>query len=231
MMWSKQKTVAVTVNDFIAKDALWHEQFTDSEGRECLIQVVPDRDAESPREWSNLWTWSTTPGVGYSDKGALTLREIEEYKVDEAIYGKPSKQFLQEYLVFPLYLYRHGSDYISTSYQELKACDPQGFDSACMGLAYLSKKEVRQEYGWKVLTKRRIKALFDQLKGEVEDMNTYLSGSVYGVIVMELESETEESVWGVMCNNTQDIKNTLVNVLDGWLPIEQQHEVAGRFAW
>jgi hypothetical protein len=209
MAWSKKKEITVIVDDFIEKDALFHAEFKNKDGKPCLVQVVPDTDTGNPREeYDHLFKWSTTSGAGYTDKDAMSLEEIER---------KPSRKFLEEYIVFPLYLYRHSGDVLSTSCARFRMADLQGWDSGCMGIAYLEKKRVLSEYGWKKLTKARHNKLYEYLKGEVEEMNAYISGSVYGVIVTELESEQSDSCWGYICSEKKDVESAVFDMLYGWL--------------
>jgi hypothetical protein len=192
------------------------------------VQVVPDMDAENPREWGDpLWTWAATEGAGYSDKGAMTLSEIEEYKLTgREDHAGPSNAFKKEYLVFPLYLYRHSGDCVSVSDEMFRAFDSEGFDSGCMEVAYLSRKKVCKDFAWKRLTKKRVQRLFEYLKGEVAEMNAWLRGDVYGVKVTELESEKEDSVWGYYCPEREDIGEIVRENLIGWVGDKERFAIA-----
>jgi len=76
-----------------------------------------------------------------------------------------------------LYLYDHGGITMNTS----------GFycpwDSGQVGVIYVSKEKVKNEYGWYHLTKRRIRKIEQYLEGEVEVYDQYLRGDVYRYII------------------------------------------------
>lgn len=80
-------------------------------------------------------------------------------------------------IMLPLHLYDHGGITMRTT----------GFhcpwDSGQVGFIYVSRAKVRQEFGWKRITKAREQQINDYLKGEVETYDQYLRGEVYGFIV------------------------------------------------
>jgi hypothetical protein len=218
MAFSKEKIVTVTVNDFIRKDAFFTTEFTDKDGNPCLIQVRPDRDCESPRkDYDHLWTWVTTKGAGYSDikDDHPCLHEDDD--------GNLYKDFVKGNLIVRLYLYRHSGDVISIG----SFGDP--WDSGCIGFAYISKDKVSKGYGWKVITAKRREKLISFLQGEVEEMNAWISGSAYGIGITNLETEEEESCWGFICPERDDLKNFAADMLCGWIQdYKTRHEVAER---
>jgi hypothetical protein len=219
MSFSKQKTITVTIEDYIDRNAVGHAEFTDKDGKPCLVQVVPDEDCESPRRVGEpLWTWVTTCGAGYSDNENETPKDFED---DD---GKIDEAFCKENLIRPLYLLRHSGDFISVSNRECRAFDPQGFDSGCMGFAYLNKEKARKEYGWKMLTEGRVNQLLKYLQREVEEVNAYLSGEVYGVKVINLETEHEESCWNFICPKWKDVEETVREMLGGWVETHAERD-------
>jgi hypothetical protein len=131
MSFSKEKTITVTSEDFLSKDWVVKAEFIGDDRKPYLVQAVFDGDCESPRKWDNLWTWATTQGAGYSDKGALRLDDITE-----ELHGNT---FQNNYLFYHLYLYRHSGDILSVSNTGYPFNDQ--FDAGCIGIAYLSKKK------------------------------------------------------------------------------------------
>ena len=88
----------------------------------------------------------------------------------------------KSYFKAPLFLYRHSGDIISTKPFNCP------WDSGCMGYAYinLEEQQVNEEQALKYL------------EAEVEEMNLYISGQVYGVVITNLETEEEtEAIWGI----------------------------------
>jgi hypothetical protein len=217
MAWTKEKTITMSAQDFLEKDALGHVEFGGKDGKAYLAQIVRDTICDSPRAMIDpLWTWSCKDGAGYSDRGAITLEEIENYGRTERdrIHGIP-QQFLKEHLVCPLYLYRHSGGSISLNTEMFMAVDPQGFDHGRMGFACLSRKKIKAEFGWVKLNKRRMEILRRDLEGEVRLMNAWLSDSVYGVKLTELDSEEQDSIWGLYCGERQDLKEAVADFLNG----------------
>jgi hypothetical protein len=196
MGFTKQKTITVSAEDFLEKDAVCHTEF-EHDKKHWLVQVVPDTDACSPREmFDHTWTWTTTRNAGYSDKGAIG---IDDWRSME-------KAEWEKYISYPLSLLRHSGDTIYVGSGKLRS-DPEGWDSGCMGVAYMTKKKLVQEFGstrkngeiikqGTKLTKKVLEKGVARLKAEVVEMNMYLHGEVYGVIVTCLETEDNDSCWG-----------------------------------
>jgi hypothetical protein len=215
MGFSKQKQITVTAEDFIDRNAVRYAEFTDRDGRCCLVQTIPDEDCENPRRMADmLWTWVTTRNAGYSDRNETP----EDYEDDE---GRIDRRFCRANLVCPLYLYRHGGDVISTGgLGDL-------WDSGCMGFAYLSREKIQEEYGWKRLTRKRIERLHKYLEGEVQEMNAWLSGYVYGVKVTNLETEYEDSCWGFIDTDGY-LEEAVRGMLYGWVDRHEEREKIAR---
>jgi hypothetical protein len=204
-MAAKEKMITVTAEDLVHKDALcWTE--LEHEGKEYVFQILPDRDADNPRFMADpLWTWATTDGAGYSDKWAMSLDEFEELTREER----------RKYVVCKLYLYRHSGDVIGMSNTSYPFnCQ---WDAGCMGLAYVSREQIEKDFGWKVLTKKRKEELLKYLKYEVEEMNVWLSGGVYGFVLTDFETEQEESCWGYYAGNRWDLIDCAKDFLRDYL--------------
>ena len=94
-----------------------------------------------------------------------------------------------------LYLYDHGGIVMNCS--GYRGQDPQHFDTTDVGFIYVSRKKVRDEYGWKKITTAREKQIAEYLKGDVEVYSSYISGQVYGYeIYRPGEEEACDSCWG-----------------------------------
>lgn len=66
------------------------------------------------------------------------------------------------------------------------------WDSGMVGFIAVDKAKVREEYGWQLLTRKRIQQIEGYLKGEVETYNQFLSGDVHGFRVFSITPEFEE---------------------------------------
>lgn len=90
----------------------------------------------------------------------------------------------------PIYLYDHSGITMNTI----------GFscpwDSGKVGFIYVEKEKIKNEFGWKYFTKKRIQEIEQILKKEVEEYDQYIRGDVYGYIVSKNNEETD-SLWGM----------------------------------
>jgi hypothetical protein len=97
---------------------------------------------------------------------------------------------LNNIICLPLYLYDHSGITMNTT----------GFscpwDSGWVGLIYVTKQQVREEYDWKVITESRRKKIEEYLTGEVETYDQYLTGDVYGYEIIRPDGSEDESCWG-----------------------------------
>ena len=161
-----------------------------------ILKVIRDDCPESPRDWDNL-------GTMYCEHSRYTLgdKDAEDPRDEDGNLPK-------DILFLPLYLYDHSGVTMSTS---PFSCP---WDSGCVGIIYVTKEKVKQEYGWKVLTKARKEKILQSLENEVTVYDQYLTGDVYGFQVVEYDKEDGyeqevDSCWGfygsdVTCNGMLD---------------------------
>ena len=151
------------------------------------IEVIQDESPYSPREDDNLGTMvcfhrrynlgDSKKHHGFSDSDELN-DFIRENKKNICV-------------ILPLYIYDHSGLTMNTT----------GFscpwDSSRVGVIYIMKKKVREEYGWKRITKARIEKIRQYLVGEVETYDQYLTGDVYGYRITDTTNdEVVDSCWG-----------------------------------
>jgi hypothetical protein len=147
----------------------------------------------------------------------------------------------EKYLAYPLGLLRHSGDVVYVGNKGHWA-DPGSWDSGCMGIAYITKKQALKEWGgaWKNgnrvktgtrLTKKVRDAAFESLKAEVAEMNLFLQGDVYGVVVTNLETEEEDSCWGFYCAGGDDIRRCVKEMLPAGMPKEAKTELLNELDW
>jgi hypothetical protein len=231
MSFTKQKTVDVSAEDFLNRDAVCYAEF-EYNADHYLVQVVPDTDVGSPREGSDsAWTWATTWNAGYSDKDAMDINDWHDMEEAER----------EEYLYYPLGLLRHSGDMLYIG-SESHWSDAMGWDSGCMGVAYMEKEKAIRGWGsvWKNgeivkrgkrLTKKVKEQALGCLRAEVADMNMYLQGKVYGVIVTCLETEAEDSCWGFYCDSREEICRCVKDLLPNGMAAEAETAVVESLEW
>lgn len=93
-------------------------------------------------------------------------------------------------LILPLYLYDHGGITMRTT----SFSDP--WDSGQVGFIYVKTDDVKQEWGWKRLTKQRRDHIETILKNEVEEYDAYLTGDVWVWFVNDEDDNIVESCGG-----------------------------------
>lgn len=223
MGFVKLKTVEVSAADFLWGDAVCHAEF-EHDGAHYLIQAGRDSDERDPREeWDHAWTWTTTLNAGYSDKDAIDVDDWSDMDPKEA----------KQYLCYPLALYRHSGDVIYLGAKDHWA-DPGGWDSGQMGLAYITKKRAIAEWGKegaKRLTKNIKDAALKCLKAEVAEMNAWLQGDVYGVELVNLETEERESCWGHYCDSREELLRALRELLPSGMTAKEESAVLENLEW
>lgn len=103
---------------------------------------------------------------------------------------------LNDVIYLPLYLYDHSGITMNTT----------GFscawDSGQVGYIYISKQEIREELGFKRITKKLKERVEKILVTEVEDYDYYLRGEIYGVSFYEKDGEEIDSCGGFLGYDT-----------------------------
>lgn len=134
----------------------------------------------------------------------------------ESMYEYLLKKVRREFVILPLYLYDHSVLCIST---KPFSC---GWDSGQVGWIYVSKKTVVDSEWTKewLAGRSKYKAAEDILIGEVEIINQYLQGDVYGCIIEEhtkceccgaVNIEQLDSCWGFYGTNWKE--NGLIDMV------------------
>ena len=168
--------------------------------RDKILRIYPDMDPESPREWDNVGTifmtgmekysFNETSGGGdwlgfieHEVTGVCAYTNIEDkmcalFDRDEGEYWQVIERLFDEFFVW-LPLYYNGHKLCLRDEEE--------------GMIFVSRADLEKEG----LTEERA---LEVLKGEIETLNQYLSGEVYGFRLMANEDDDElddiDSCWG-----------------------------------
>lgn len=163
------------------------------------INLYPDEDAESPREWDNaavlvcfhrryeLGDNADKPDAKHNYHAAMfsgwnALRD--------AIIRDHNPVAIE-----PLGLIDHSgiSIYIGDG---AHWCDPGGWDSGQIGWAYVTRKTALYEWGKRNVT-RKVRDLAEAaLRAEVEVYDQYLRNDVYGYVIVDPSGDDVNSCWG-----------------------------------
>jgi len=143
------------------------------------ITIEQDDLCEGPREWDNLGTmicFHRRYNLGDSHEGVVDNFE-NNYSIE--IDNIRDIENSENVIVLPLYLYDHSGITMNTT----------GFhcpwDSGQVGFIFVTKGKIKAEYGWKRLTKKRIKQIEEYLRNEVKIYDQYLTRNVYWYDIKE----------------------------------------------
>ena len=133
--------------------------------------------SESPREWDNLGTMvflgrHSHLGDKHDIETVEDANRIEERSIS-----------------LPVYMYSHSGETIATT---PFSCP---WDSGKLGFIYVTHKRAMEHLGWKSITPKRKEKLLKYLEGEVETLDQYIRGDVYGFTYTNDKGE-EDSCWG-----------------------------------
>jgi len=214
-------------------DELYIEYNDTTEFGDYTIKIEhDDMNEESPRDWDNLGKmicWHGNYNLGdYKDNNyknpdnfmhslsGLYEDELTDYLEQDQI-DKCYEVAHQKNIILPLYIYDHSGITMRTT----------GFscpwDSGQVGYIYISLEDVRKEYGWKRITKKRWAQIEKYLTGEVETYDMYLTGSVYGFTIEKGEDEEHvDSCWGFYGYYTDD-NGYMLSVIKNAIKYDIEH--------
>jgi len=109
-----------------------------------------------------------------------------EKEQNRRLYARMNKALEKGYVTMPLYLLDHSGISISTR----DFGDP--WDSGRVGIIYMSREEILDNWGGKILTKKLRQQAKDSMKGSVEEFDQYLTGDVYGVCTQKFVNVADE---------------------------------------
>lgn len=153
------------------------------------LEIVQDEYPSSPREWDNLGT------LLFSHK---RYHFGDEKKAEELTGTRDHIKWMnfakrKNVIALPVYMYDHSGTTVKVGHNGNPFSCP--WDSGLIGWIVVTKKQVREEYKWKVITKARLEKIKTYLEGEIETLDQYMTGDVYGFRILENDEETD-SCWG-----------------------------------
>lgn len=169
------------------------------------IEISHDPNAENPlHSWDILGTFSCPHrryNLSSKDNVFDDFGELLEYVKNKDVIS------------LPIYLYDHSGIALSTSPFACK------WDSGQVGYVHVTKQKVRKEFNWKIITAKRLKQIYEYLKGYVETMDDYVRGYVYGFTIFAPNGEEVDSVWGYFGNDheTNGILPECRSLIDGYI--------------
>jgi hypothetical protein len=166
------------------------------------VEVYYDEFPIDPREWDNL-------GTMVFFHGRYTLGDKHDFTEPEDLH-----EFMEEEdpIYLPVYMYDHSGIGISTDNSRYPYNCP--WDSGMLGYIYVTKEQVKEEYGWERLTQERIEKIKSYLNSEVEIYHLFLQGRCYGFHSQCNRCGEEDSCWGFYGEDWKD--NGLMDYVDGY---------------
>jgi hypothetical protein len=180
--------------DMLGTMACWHSRYN----------LGHDQPIDDPDKWAIELANQADPTVEQridywsSGKGWVSLEcwsmkkaiEISNKRIHSLVW----KTLEKHYIMLPLYLYDHSGITINTSGFNCQ------WDSGQVGWIYVSKEEIKKEFNWFLLNKKRIKKVIDILNSEVKAYDDYLTSNIYGYTIDEID----DSCWGFYGRNYWD---------------------------
>lgn len=177
------------------------------------IKILQDENPMDPRE--------------YSDHLGITAFSHKRYTIGDSDHGVDFSDFtswddvetfirrkLKGVLIMPVYMYDHSGQTISTEYVY-----PYNdrWDAGQLGFIFTTKARIREWYGKKAVSKKSLKRAEKMLLGEIEELDQYMRGDVYGYVIEDKEGNDVESVWGFYGQDyvMKEAKNTIDAIKDG----------------
>jgi hypothetical protein len=161
-----------------------------------VLEIVIDECPESPRNWDNLCkmiffnkykSWGDNHDVeienSYSDRHDFISNGCKEV----------TAQIKDVAIIKPVHVYQHSGTSISTNYSYPFDCR---WDSGTIGFVVVTKDDIRKNFNVKRVTQTLIDKANEILEAEIETLNHYISGSVYGFIVRDEKENIEDSCYG-----------------------------------
>lgn len=151
------------------------------------VEIHTDDNPSSPRENSNL-------GKMVCWHRRYNLGDKHDFKTPQEFHA--SKEYKNAAVILPLYLFDHSGLSLSTSKERFEACDSQRWDWGQVGYIYATKKEIREAWNIKSITKAKCEQVKRLLQEEADEYSKYLNGEVYGYIIRDEHGKELDSCWG-----------------------------------
>ena len=167
------------------------------------VEIYIDEYPSDPREWDNL--------------GTMAFFHRRYNLGDKHGFNEPEDlhEFMNEnkMVYLPVYMYDHSGIGLSTDNSRYPFNCP--WDSGMLGYIYVTYEQVREEFGWKNLTKERIQKIRSHLQNELDVYSQYLEGRAYGYhLICKDCGEELDTCWGFYGENWKG--NGLLDYAEGF---------------
>jgi len=142
------------------------------------IEIKYDMYSENPREWDNICIIH----IGHTRYSFGDEHYTDRQSIDDAFHEAEKAGDI----VLPLYMYEHGGVTISLT---PFSCP---WDSGQVGFVKVPREKMIEEFGKKIFTKKLKKRALEIAKAEVETLDSYIRGDVYGYVI----DDDGDACWG-----------------------------------
>lgn len=187
------------------------------------VTIKQEDSPESPRCWDNLGTCLFFHrNYDFGDKVDLSFSEWDLSTLARVKVALEKKH--NAVVILPVYMYDHSGQTINTT----------GFscpwDSGQLGFIFVTRKKLLKEYGGKRVTAKIIERATKVLEGEIQTLDQYIRGDVYGFIHKDLVTKKEQnSCWGFY--GDEDTNGIFDHLDIEGLTFERYQEVFHNASW
>jgi hypothetical protein len=164
--------------------------------KKTTVTIIYDESPQNPRKgwdcnigtivaWHSRYNLSDEENISDADELFYSLARMVDRTIDEEDEKKIARIVQKNYVILPVYMFDHSGIALSVT---PFSCS---WDSGQVGFIYTEKKSAMEALGiqeWSTGARRRIE---EELKSEVDIFSSYVSGDVYGFIIMESGDEVE----------------------------------------
>lgn len=151
--------------------------------------IVQDDCVSNPRvDFDNLGTFLDTQGNGDNTNFSFGRNYDSREDFIETGEEEVRKHFKDVAVILAVHKYQHSDVGYSTDYSYPYNCR---WDSGTVGFIFATKKDIRENFGIKRVTKKYIEQTEKILKAEIETFSQWANGEVLG---FRLENEDEEII-------------------------------------
>ena len=192
----------------MSRDEAFHEE----ELNTFTIKIYSDADPTSPREWDNLGTLIGFRGDRYSfweetRDFELFLRSVGVLPAEDAEYEQnedgDGEDTETPTLEESLYMEKLKSEciWIPVEYHDYGSGGGrfrEDSDEEPMGAIYADLRDIKKWLGDEItkITPEIKERVTNILKGEIETLDNWTSGEVYGFVIENSAGDEEDSCWG-----------------------------------
>ena len=144
--------------------------------KDYIIKIFPDTEPRNPREDDNLGTMVCKHN-SYMLGNVQAENTADYTNWNDWFSFEISKKNKHNVVSYPLYLLDHSG--LRLNVDGFYNCDPHGWDWGQVGYIYCTYKDIREEFGIKKISPKRIAKAKQILLDEVHYYDCYLSGDCY----------------------------------------------------